>query len=74
MGKGNRHVKRLKSEKAKLKLKTKKSNQLPKGLNITDTSFKVKKILIREQLKQQDETEILSVHKLSIKVCWMIFI
>ncbi|XP_012230863.1 testis-expressed protein 10 homolog [Linepithema humile] len=59
---------RLKKEKAKVKLKAKKStNQLPKGLNITNTSFKVKKILIREQLQQRDETEIISTHKLNIK-------
>lgn len=70
MTKNHKHSKRLKSEKAKIKLKTKKSiNQLPKGLNITDTSFKVKKILIREQLQHRDETEILSTRKLNIKVC-----
>lgn len=67
MAKGHRHLKRLKSEKAKVKLK-KSKNQLPKGLNVTDTSFKVKKILIREQLKHQDETEVLSTRKLNIKV------
>ncbi|XP_070151670.1 testis-expressed protein 10 homolog [Polyergus mexicanus] len=68
MAKNHRHLKRLKSEKAKVKLKAKKSiNQLPKGLNVTDTSFKVKKILIREQLQHRDETEILSTRKLNIK-------
>ncbi|XP_072748288.1 testis-expressed protein 10 [Anoplolepis gracilipes] len=68
MAKNHRRLKRLKSEKAKTKLKTKKSiNQLPKGLNITDTSFKIKKILIREQLQHRDETEILSTYKLNIK-------
>ncbi|XP_011865398.1 PREDICTED: testis-expressed sequence 10 protein homolog [Vollenhovia emeryi] len=67
MSKNHKRSKRLKSEKSKVKLKAKKStNQLPKGLNITDTSFKVKKILIREQLKQRNETELLSTRKLNI--------
>lgn len=66
--------KRMKAEKAKVKLKTKKSNQLPKGLNITNASFKVKKILIREQLQRRDETEVISTHKLNIKVCKTIYI
>lgn len=68
MGKNQRHQKALKSEKAKVKLKTKKGlNNLPKGLNITDTTFKAKKIIIREQLKQHEESEILSRRKLNIK-------
>ncbi|XP_077279357.1 testis-expressed protein 10-like [Temnothorax americanus] len=67
MSKGHKRSKRLKSEKSKIKLKTKRSlTSLPKGLNITDTSFKVKKILIREQLKQRSETEVLSSRKLNI--------
>ena len=69
MGKNNRHIKNLKSEKAKVKLKaSKKGKQLPKGLNITNTSFKTKKIVIQEQLKQQDSSEILSRRKLNVKV------
>ncbi|KAK0166023.1 hypothetical protein PV328_004482 [Microctonus aethiopoides] len=64
MGKNNRHQKNLKSEKAKVKLKAKK---LPKGQNITDTTFKAKKILIREQLKSHDTSEILSRRKLNVK-------
>ncbi|XP_046488568.1 testis-expressed protein 10 homolog [Neodiprion pinetum] len=69
MGKGHRHQKNLKSEKAKVKLKTKttKTKHLPKGLNVTDTSFKVKKILIRDQLKTQNETDIVSRRNLNIK-------
>lgn len=68
MGKNHRHMKNLKSERAKIKLKTsKKSNQLPKGLNVTNTSFKSKKIVIQEQLKQQDSTEVLSRRKLNVK-------
>lgn len=68
MGKNHRHQKQLKSEKAKVKLKTGTKQPLPKGLNITDASFKVKKIVIREQLKQQDVTQILSHRKLNVKV------
>lgn len=67
MSKNHKRSKRLKSEKAKVKLKAKVSvSQLPKGLNVTNTSFKVKKILIREQLKHRDETQVLSSRKLSI--------
>lgn len=43
-----RHRKFIKSEKAKTKLK---GNKLPKGLNVTKTDFKIKKIIIREQIK-----------------------
>lgn len=72
MGKNNRHQKNLKSEKAKVKLKTKKSTKpLPKGLNVTDTTFKVKKIVIREQLKHHEESEILSRRKLNVKVLFV---
>lgn len=67
MGKNHKHIKHLKSEKAKVKLKAKKVKHLPKGLNVTDPTFKVKKIVIREQLKQHDETEILSKRKLNVK-------
>lgn len=69
MGKGHRHQKHLKSEKSKVKLKGKGQKQLlPKGLNITDASFKVKKIIIQEQLKQ-GTSEIVSKRKLNVKVC-----
>ncbi|XP_031848527.1 testis-expressed protein 10 homolog [Nomia melanderi] len=67
MGKGHKHLKHLKSEKAKVKLKAKKTKQLPKGLNVTHPTFKVKKIVIREQLKQHDDSEILSKRKLNVK-------
>lgn len=60
-------MKQLKSEKAKVKLKAKKAKQLPKGLNVTNPSFKVKKIVIREQLKQHNESDILSKRKLNVK-------
>ncbi|CAK9801943.1 Testis-expressed protein 10 homolog [Anthophora plagiata] len=67
MAKGNKHLKHLKSEKAKVKLKAKKTKHLPKGLNVTNPTFKVKKIVIREQLKQPDKTEILSKRNLNVK-------
>jgi len=74
MSKNRKHSKRLKSEKAKVKLKAKTSvDRLSKSLNVTNTSFKVKKILIREQLKQRDESEVLSTRKLSINVCKSMF-
>ncbi|XP_014472474.1 PREDICTED: testis-expressed sequence 10 protein homolog isoform X2 [Dinoponera quadriceps] len=66
MAKGHKHLKRLKSEKSKVKLKS-KTNQLPKNLNVTDTSFTAKKIVIQKQLKHHDDTEILSTRKLNIK-------
>lgn len=45
---GGHHKKDLRAEKAKVKLKGAK---LPKGLNVTKTEFKVRKITIRGQLK-----------------------
>lgn len=59
-----RYQKFLKSEKAKTKLKGKKD--LPKGTNVTKTNFKVKKIVIKEQLKKYNENEAVSVRKLNI--------
>lgn len=44
-----RHKKFLKSEKAKTKFKGAK---LQKGLNVTKTEFKVRKIVIRDQIKE----------------------
>ncbi|XP_015434035.1 PREDICTED: testis-expressed sequence 10 protein homolog [Dufourea novaeangliae] len=60
----HKHFRNLKSEKAKVKLKAKK---LPKGLNVTDPTFKVKKIVIREQLIQRGDAEVLSKRKLNVK-------
>ncbi|XP_001354759.2 testis-expressed protein 10 homolog [Drosophila pseudoobscura] len=51
---GGHHKKNLRAEKAKVKLKGAK---LPKGLNVTKTDFKVRKIEIREQLKETSYTE-----------------
>ncbi|XP_053598760.1 testis-expressed protein 10 homolog [Microplitis demolitor] len=67
MGKNNRHKKNIKSEKSKVKLKQTKAKLLPKGQNITDTTFKVKKIIIKEQLKEHEQSEILSRRKLNVK-------
>ncbi|KAL2740084.1 testis-expressed sequence 10 protein [Vespula squamosa] len=67
MAKGHKHLKHLKSEKAKVKLKAKKSKLLPKGLNVSDKSIKIKKIMIHNQFKQYNETEIVSKRKLNIK-------
>lgn len=44
-----KHKKFVKSEKAKIKLNL-KGAKLPKGLNVTKTDFKVKKIVIKEQI------------------------
>lgn len=59
-----RHQKFLKSEKSKTKLKAKKD--LPKGTNVTKTNFKVKKIVIKEQLRTHADTETLSTRKLNV--------
>lgn len=61
-----RHKKFVKSEKAKTKLKGAK---LPKGLNVTKTDFKIRKIIIREQIKDTTQTESgLIVRSSNIKV------
>uniref|UniRef100_A0A1B0FCU1 Pre-rRNA-processing protein Ipi1 N-terminal domain-containing protein n=1 Tax=Glossina morsitans morsitans TaxID=37546 RepID=A0A1B0FCU1_GLOMM len=45
---GGSYKKKQRAEKAKVKLKGAK---LPKGLNVTKTEFKIRKIIIKEQLK-----------------------
>lgn len=67
MGKNQRHKKDIKAEKAKIKLKQVKTKFLPKGLNVTKTTFKIKPIVIPEQLKQKDFDEVLSRRKLNVK-------
>lgn len=59
------HKKKLRAEKAKVKLK---GSILPKGLNVTKTDFKVKKIVIREQLREVQESDLLSSKNLNVKV------
>ncbi|XP_063698535.1 testis-expressed protein 10 homolog [Culicoides brevitarsis] len=62
-----RHRKFLKAEKARTKLK---GAQLPKGLNVTKTEFKVRKIVIPEQLKDKSSlNQALSRKLLSVKEC-----
>lgn len=64
-----RYQKFLKSEKSKTKLKNKqaKKKDLPRGTNVTKTNFKVKQIVIKEQLKQHGDNEALSARKLNAK-------
>ncbi|KAJ8964213.1 hypothetical protein NQ314_005042 [Rhamnusium bicolor] len=67
MGKNHRHKKDLKAEKAKVKLKQSKTKFLPKRLNVTNTNFKIKPIVLIEQLKLKDADVALSKRKLSVK-------
>lgn len=62
-----RYQKFQKAEKAKTKLKGKKDKELPRGTNVTKTNFKVKKIVIKEQLKKHLLSEALSTRKLNVK-------
>lgn len=57
-----------KKEKSKVKLKVSHKTLLPKGQNVTDTNFKVRKIVLPGQLKERGEYEILSKGNLNIKV------
>uniref|UniRef100_A0A336MCB0 CSON013034 protein n=1 Tax=Culicoides sonorensis TaxID=179676 RepID=A0A336MCB0_CULSO len=62
-----RHRKFLKAEKAKTKLK---GHKLPKGLNTTKTEFKVRKIVIPEQLKDKSSSnQALSRKLYNVKEC-----
>lgn len=63
---GGKHKRKVREEKSKTKLK---GSKLLKGLNITKTYFKVKKIVIREQLKQFDSNEAHSSRNLNVKDC-----
>lgn len=65
MGRNHRRTKFLKSEKSKVKLKN-KTKFLPKGQNVTDLSFKIKPIVLTEQLKSK-ENQVLSSRKLNLK-------
>ncbi|XP_005185590.2 testis-expressed protein 10 [Musca domestica] len=61
---GGTHKKKLRAEKAKVKLKGAK---LPKGLNVTKTEFKVRKITIREQLKEAQFVD--GIKQVNLKEC-----
>lgn len=56
-----------KQERSKVKLKETKTH-LPKGQNVTDTNFKVKKVIIRDQVHQHKDGEILNKKNLSCQV------
>lgn len=68
MGRKQSHKKDIKAEKSKVKLKQSKTKFLPKGQNVTNTTFKIKSIVIPQQLKEKGSEEILSRRKLNIKV------
>lgn len=68
MGRTGAAQRSKKAEKAKVKLKSHATKFLPKGKNITDTTFKVRKIIIQEQLKTLDGSQPLTKKKLNIKV------
>lgn len=61
------YKKLLKEEKAKTKLKVSHKTVLPKGQNVTKTTFKVKKIVIKSQLREH-EGEVVSKSNLNVKV------
>lgn len=67
MGRAKAAQKHKKAEKAKVKLKGHATKFLPKGKNITNTTFKVRKIVLQEQLKTHDESQPLTKKKLNIK-------
>lgn len=62
------YKKHLKEEKAKVKLKVSHKTKLLKGQNVTKTGFKVKKLVLKEQLKVHDENEIVSKSNLNVQV------
>lgn len=69
MGGNSRKFK--KAEKSKIKLKSSlKGAKLPKGTNVTKTNFKVRKIVIPDQIKQRNLTDanVLSSRSLTVKV------
>ena len=79
MTKSAKHKKEFRKEKNKIKLKLtfkaeksgrkKKGSLLPKGLNVTDTSFKTKKIVLPDNLRPTEDSGIpLSNRKQSFKV------
>ena len=67
MGRSGASRRSKKAEKAKVKLKGHATKFLPKGKNITNTTFKVRKIVLQEQLKTPDLNQPLSRKKLNVK-------
>ena len=79
MTKSAKHKKEFRKEKNKIKLKLsfkaeksgkrKKGELLPKGLNVTDTSFKTKKIVLPDHMRLTEDSGIpLSHRKQTFKV------
>ncbi|CAH0549485.1 unnamed protein product [Brassicogethes aeneus] len=65
---GGKHKKKLREEKSKVKLKkSEKTKFLPKGKNVTDVSFKIKPIVLPEQLRQKQQDVPLSKKHLDVK-------
>ncbi|XP_072398295.1 testis-expressed protein 10 homolog [Diabrotica undecimpunctata] len=67
MGKNHRHKKNLKADKAKVHLKQSKTKFLPKGLNETKTVFKIKPIVLPQQLVEKSTDAPLSKRNLDVK-------
>lgn len=65
---GGHHKKLIRKEKSKVKLKAKKT-VLTKSQNVTDTNFKVRKIVLKEQLKSGISDELQTRRKVNVKVC-----
>ena len=61
------YKKLLKEEKAKTKLKISHKTLLPKGQNVTDPSFRVRKIVVKSQLKERSG-EVVTKSNLNVKV------
>ena len=72
MGKNHRHKKQLKSERAKVKLKGSKTKFLPKGQNVTNTNFKIKQIVIQEQLKVKSSGKALDVKNIKVRPAYCV--
>ncbi len=68
MGRSGASQRQKKAEKAKVKLKGHATKFLPKGKNVTNTTFKVRKIVLQEQLKTPDGNQPLTKKKLNVKV------
>ena len=91
MTKSGKHKKEFRKEKNKIKLKLsaqskaiikggkgkkgKKGGLLPKGLNVTDTSFKTKKIVLPDNLRPDESENIpLTRKKQTFKVNYLLFL
>ncbi|XP_065560206.1 testis-expressed protein 10 homolog isoform X2 [Artemia franciscana] len=66
MPKSTKHKKAIKKEKTKIKLKLGRGKNLPKGVNVTNTSFQTRKIVLPEQ-KGSENNKLVNPNNLSIK-------